>query len=204
MVEGIARIRTARVDTTMQVGFIGLGTMGAKMAANLQRAGYRLVVNDVRREAAAPHLESGAQWADTPRQVAAAEEVVFTSLPAPADVEAVALGSHGILGGIVAGGVYFDLSTNSPTLVRRLCASFAERGAHFLDAPVSGGPRGAKSGRLAIWVGGERAISARSAPARSPSSCITVPATRSNARSPRCSRSASRRASIPRPCLRRC
>jgi 3-hydroxyisobutyrate dehydrogenase len=149
-------VRTARVDTTMQVGFIGLGTMGAKMAANLQRAGYRLVVNDARREAAAPHLDSGAQWADTPRQVAAAAEVVFTSLPAPADVEAVALGSHGILSGIAAGGVYFDLSTNSPALVRRLCASFAEQGAHMLDAPVSGGPRGAASGRLAIWVGGER------------------------------------------------
>ncbi len=143
------------MDANMQVGFIGLGTMGARMAASLQRAGYRLVVNDIRREATAPHLQAGAQWADTPREVAEAAAVVFTSLPAPPDVEAVALGGDGILAGMKPGGVYFDLSTNSPVLVRRICARFAERDAHMLDAPVSGGPRGAASGRLAIWVGGD-------------------------------------------------
>jgi 3-hydroxyisobutyrate dehydrogenase len=152
------------MDANTQVGFIGLGTMGGKMAANLQRAGYRLVVNDVRREAAAPQLEAGAQWADTPRQVAAAAALVFTSLPAPPDVEAVALGGDGILAGLQPGGVYFDLSTNSPALVRRICNSFAERGVHMLDAPVSGGPRGAASGRLAIWVGGDRGCFERSKP----------------------------------------
>jgi len=130
--------------------------MGAKMAANLQRAGYQLVVHDIRREAATPHLEAGAQWAETSKLVAEASGVIFTSLPAPPDVEAVALGPDGILAGISPGGVYFDLSTNSPSLVRRICATFAERGAHMLDAPVSGGPRGAASGRLAIWVGGDR------------------------------------------------
>jgi 3-hydroxyisobutyrate dehydrogenase len=138
------------------VGFIGLGTMGGRMAASLQRAGYRLIVNDVRRAAAEPHLQNGAEWADTPRQVAEAAEVIFTSLPAPPDVEAVALGEDGIITGLRRGGVYFDLSTNSPALVRRICATFAEHGAHMLDAPVSGGPRGAASGRLAIWVGGDR------------------------------------------------
>ncbi len=144
------------MDADMQVGFIGLGTMGARMAASLQRAGYRLVVNDIRREATAPHLQAGAQWADTPREVAEAAAVVFTSLPAPPDVEAVALGGDGILAGMKPGGVYFDLSTNSPVLVRHICARFAERDAYMLDAPVSGGPRGAASGRLAIWVGGDR------------------------------------------------
>jgi 3-hydroxyisobutyrate dehydrogenase len=139
-----------------KVGFIGLGTMGARMAASLQRAGYHLIVNDIRRQAAAPHLQNGAEWADTPQQVAEAADVIFTSLPAPPDVEAVALGENGIISGIRSAGVYFDLSTNSPALVRRIAASFAERGAHMLDAPVSGGPRGAASGRLAIWVGGER------------------------------------------------
>jgi 3-hydroxyisobutyrate dehydrogenase len=126
------------------------------MAASLQRAGYQLIVNDVRRTVCEPQLQNGAQWADTPRQAAEAAEVIFTSLPAPLDVEAVAMGENGILSGIRRGGVYFDLSTNSPALVRRICASFAERGAYMLDAPVSGGPRGAASGRLAIWVGGER------------------------------------------------
>jgi 3-hydroxyisobutyrate dehydrogenase-like beta-hydroxyacid dehydrogenase len=140
----------------LKVGFIGLGTMGARMAANLQRAGYQLIVNDIRRAAAEPHLQKGAEWVDTPRQVAEAAEVLFTSLPAPPDVEAVASGENGIISGMRRGGVYFDLSTNSPVLVRRICASFAEHGAYMLDAPVSGGPRGAASGRLAIWVGGDR------------------------------------------------
>lgn len=142
----------------MQLGFIGLGTMGAAMAANLQKAGHRLVVHDLRRAAAAPHLDAGAVWAETPRQVAEAAEVVFTSLPGPPEVEAVALGRDGLLGAMRAGGAYFDLSTNAPSLVRRLHAVFAERGVHVLDAPVSGGPRGARTGELALWVGGERAI----------------------------------------------
>jgi 3-hydroxyisobutyrate dehydrogenase-like beta-hydroxyacid dehydrogenase len=142
----------------MQVGFIGLGIMGASMAANLQKAGHRLVVHDVRRGAAEPHLAAGASWAASPREVAAATEIVFTSLPGPPEVEAVALGPDGLLAGMRKGGAWFDLSTNSPTLVRRLSATFAERGIDMLDAPVSGGPRGAKTGELALWVGGERAV----------------------------------------------
>lgn len=148
----------------MQLGFIGLGTMGAGMAANLQKAGHRLVVNDLRRAAAASHLAAGAVWAETPRQVAAAAEVVFTSLPGPPEVEAVALGRDGLLGAMRDGGAYFDLSTNSPSVVRRIHAAFAERGVHMLDAPVSGGPRGARTGELALWVGGERAVFERYKP----------------------------------------
>jgi len=142
----------------MQVGFIGLGTMGAHMARNLQKTGTRLVVHDARRAAAEPHLAGGAVWAETPRNMAEQCEVVFTSLPGPPEVEAVALGSNGLLSGARKGAAYFDLSTNSPTVVRRICAAFAERGVHMLDAPVSGGPKGAESGKLALWVGGERAI----------------------------------------------
>lgn len=142
----------------MLVGFIGLGIMGGKMAANLQKAGYRLVVYDARREAASSHLAAGATWADSPRQVAEAAEIMFTSLPGPAEVEAVALGEGGLLSGMRPGGAYFDLSTNSPSVVRRLQALFAERKAHMLDAPVSGGPRGAETGKLAIWVGGEEDV----------------------------------------------
>ena len=116
------------------------------------------MVYDVRREAAVPHLAAGAVWADSPRQVAQNCEVVFSSLPGPSDVEEVALGEDGVLGGMRPGGAYFDLSTNSPTVVRRINAAFAERGVHMLDAPVSGGPRGAAKGKLAIWVGGEQRI----------------------------------------------
>jgi 3-hydroxyisobutyrate dehydrogenase len=142
----------------MRIGFIGLGTMGASMAANLQKAGYQLVVHDVRRASADPHIARGATWAGTPQAVAEAAEVVLTSLPGPPEVEAVALGDNGLLAGMRSGAAWFDLSTNSPTLVRRLHADFAARGVHLLDAPVSGGPAGARTGRMALWVGGDEAI----------------------------------------------
>jgi len=142
----------------MQIGFIGLGLMGASMAANLQKAGYRLIVNDVRRTAAEPHLGRGASWGETPRAVAAVSDVVFTSLPGPPEVEAVAIGENGLIAGLRKETAYFDLSTNAPSLVRKLHARFAIDGVHMLDAPVSGGPAGAGSGRLALWVGGEEAV----------------------------------------------
>jgi 3-hydroxyisobutyrate dehydrogenase len=142
----------------MKVGFIGLGTMGAFMAASLQRAGHALVIHDVRREAGANRLAAGAEWAETPRAVAERCEVVFTSLPGPKEVEPVVFGPEGLLAGVRPGAAYFDLSTNSQALMRRVHAAFAERGAHAFDAPVSGGPKGAESGRLAIWVGGDRAV----------------------------------------------
>lgn len=142
----------------MKVGFIGLGTMGSSMALNVLKGGHELVVHDINREAVGLHLEAGAAWADTPQQVMERSEVVFTSLPGPPEVQAVALGEHGLIHGVRPGKVYFDLSTNSPTLLRQIHDEFAKVGAHVLDAPVSGGPRGARSGRLAIWVGGDRAL----------------------------------------------
>jgi 3-hydroxyisobutyrate dehydrogenase-like beta-hydroxyacid dehydrogenase len=141
-----------------EVGFIGLGTMGSRMAANLREAGHRLVVHDARREAAEPFVAAGAVWAGTPREVAQRSEVVFTSLPGPVEMEAVVLGPDGLLAGIRPGGAYFDRSTNTSSVVRKVHAAFAARGAHALDAPVSGGPRGAASAKLAIWVGGEQAV----------------------------------------------
>jgi len=142
----------------MRVGFIGLGTMGASMASNLQKAGHELCVNDVRRDAAAPHVAAGAAWKDTPRHVAENVEVVFTSLPGPPEVEAVATGADGLIHGMTKGAAFFDLSTNSPALVRRLHGVFKEKGLHLLDAPVSGGPKGARTRKLALWVGGDRAV----------------------------------------------
>ena len=148
----------------MKVGFIGLGNMGGSMAYNALQGGNELVVHDLNREAATRHLEDGATWADSPRQVAEASEVVFTSLPGPTEVEAVALGEDGLLQGMSEGKVYFDLSTNSPTLMRRIHQVFAERGIHVLDAPVSGGPRGAQTRNLAIWVGGDEKVYQRCKP----------------------------------------
>ena len=141
----------------MKVGFIGLGTMGSSIALNAIKGQNALVVHDINRAAAKPHLEIGAAWADSPKEVAARSDVVFTSLPGPPQVEAVALGESGLLAGFAKGSAYFDLSTNSPTVMRRLHATFAARGIEVMDAPVSGGPDGARSGRMAIWVGGDRA-----------------------------------------------
>jgi len=142
----------------MKVGFIGLGIMGASMASNLMKAGHELVVHDIKRDAAAPHVKTGAVWADTPRQVAEATEVVLTSLPGPPEMESVALGENGLLSGMAKGKVYFDLTTNSPAVVRRVHAVFAKKGVHLLDAPVSGGPSGARTRKLALWVGGDEAV----------------------------------------------
>jgi 3-hydroxyisobutyrate dehydrogenase-like beta-hydroxyacid dehydrogenase len=143
----------------MNVGFIGLGTMGRHMASNLMKGGHKLVVYDVRREAAEPHLKAGATWAASPRAVAEATDVVFTSLPGPAEVEAVALDEKGgLIAGLTSGKVYFDLSTNSPALVRRIHDVFKARGIDMLDAPVSGGPKGAETRKLALWVGGDEEV----------------------------------------------
>ena len=148
----------------MKVGFIGLGTMGASMAYNCLRGGNEMVVHDIRRESATRHLEAGADWADSPREVAEASEIVFTSLPGPTEVEAVGLGEDGILEGMSEGKVYFDLSTSTPTLIRHIHEQAAVRGIHVLDAPVSGGPRGAASRNLAIWVGGDKDVFDRCKP----------------------------------------
>lgn len=138
----------------MKVGFIGLGTMGAGMALNLRKAGYEMVVHDLRHEAGARHVEAGCEWAGSSREVGLVADVVFTSLPGPKEVEAV---GAALLEGMRSGATWFDLSTSSPTLARRLHAELAQKRIAVLDAPVSGGPSGANSGRLAIWVGGDEA-----------------------------------------------
>jgi 3-hydroxyisobutyrate dehydrogenase-like beta-hydroxyacid dehydrogenase len=140
----------------MKVGFIGLGMMGKGMAANLQKAGHQLVVHDIRRAAAEPYLAKGATWADSPKAVGEQSEVVFTSLPVPADVEAVAIGPNGLIEGMKPDTAFFDMSTNSVSVVRKLNAAFADKNIYMLDSPVSGGPGGAASGKMAIWVGGDQ------------------------------------------------
>lgn len=138
----------------MRVGFIGLGTMGASIALNAMKGGFALTVHDVRKEAAAPHLKAGAVWADSVEDAGRDADVVLTSLPGPKEVKAVA---EGLLKVMRPGTVWFDLSTNSPTVIRDLHARFAAKKIALLDAPVSGGPSGAKSGKMALWVGGDKA-----------------------------------------------
>ncbi|PKB83333.1 MAG: 3-hydroxyisobutyrate dehydrogenase [SAR202 cluster bacterium Io17-Chloro-G9] len=140
------------------VGFIGLGNMGGGMSLNIQKAGYPMVVYDLREEAARPLLEGGARLAGSPAEVARLSDVTFTSLPGPTEVEAVATGPDGVLEGIHPGAIYVDLSTSRPTLIRQIEPQFREKGAHVLDAPVSGGKSGAATRNLAVMVGGEREI----------------------------------------------
>ena len=145
-------------EADMNVGFVGVGTMGSGMAMNVIKGGHHLTVHDINRNSVTEHLEAGAVWADSPKSVAEQSDVVLTSLPGPLEMRAVSLGEDGLLQGLSEGKVYFDLSTNSPTMVREVAEEFTKKGAHLLDAPVSGGPRGAHSGRLAVWVGGDKDV----------------------------------------------
>jgi len=138
----------------MKVAFIGLGTMGGPMAANLQRAGHEVRAHDLRRV-------EGFRWFETAPEAVQGCELLFTSVPGPDDVDHVAQKLKPVLR---PGSAWFDLSTNSPARVRRLHAELAKHDVQFLDAPVSGGPTGAKSGKLAIWVGGDRATYERYEP----------------------------------------
>ena len=148
----------------MDLGFIGVGNMGAGMANNLIKAGHSLTIHDLSRERATPLLEQGAKWADSPREVAEASEITFTSLPAPVDMEAVSLGEAGVLEGSKPGTIYIDLSSNTVSLVRRVYEAFAARGVAMLDAPVSGGVTGARNGQLAVMVGGDEDVFQRVKP----------------------------------------
>ena len=136
------------------VGFIGLGNMGGGMSNNIQKAGYPMVVYDLREEVIKPLLDGGARLAGSPAEVARLSDVTFTSLPGPRE----ATGAEGVLEGITSGGIYVDLSTSRPTLIREIEPKFRAKGAHVLDAPVSGGKSGAQSRNLAVMVGGEREI----------------------------------------------
>ena len=140
------------------VGFIGLGNMGGGMAGNIQKAGYPMVVYDIREEATKPFLEGGARLASSPAEVARLSDITLTSLPGPNEVEQVATGLEGVLDGINPGGIYVDLSTSRPTLIREIEPRFRQKGCHVLDAPVSGGKSGAATRNLAVMVGGEREI----------------------------------------------
>jgi 3-hydroxyisobutyrate dehydrogenase len=148
----------------MKVGFIGLGTMGGAIALNALKGGHALTVSDLQPDRGKSLLAAGAEWKSTPAEIAAEVDVVLMSLPGPAEVETVVLGPDGLHAGCRKGQICIDLSTNSPTVVRRLHAALVERGGHFLDAPVSGGPSGARSGQLAIWVGGDQAAFERAMP----------------------------------------
>ncbi len=148
----------------MKIGFIGLGAMGAGIALNLRKAGYDLVVHDLRKESGQPLLEAGATWADSVAELAAASDVVFTSVPGPKEMKELALGAGGLLESMRPGTAWFDFTTNSPTVLREVAKHFEEKGIAVLDAPVSGKPSGARSGKLAVYIGGDAAVFERFKP----------------------------------------
>ena len=140
------------------IGFIGLGIMGRPMAKNLLKAGYQLVVHSRSRPPVDDVVSAGAHAANSPSEVAETCDVLITMLPNSPDVETVALGKNGIIEGARAGLIYADMSTISPIVSRKVGNALAEKGVRMLDAPVSGGERGAIDGVLSIMVGGDRAV----------------------------------------------
>jgi 3-hydroxyisobutyrate dehydrogenase len=150
----------------MQIGFIGLGHMGQHMARHVAEAGHSVAAFDLRPESVAELTtsSSNAHRASSVSEVAQAAEIVFTSLPGPPEVESVATSPDGLLESMRSGSVYIDLSSNSPTLVRRLHKQFADKGIALLDAPVAGGVTGAEAGTLSVMVGGDRDVFERVQP----------------------------------------
>ncbi len=141
----------------MKIGFIGLGIMGSRMAANLQKSGHSLVVHNRTREKAASLLAGGATWAESPAVLAAEVEIVFTMLAHPQAVKEAALGPDGFLPKLAPGRIWVDCSTVNPSFTVEMAAHALAHGIRFLDAPVTGSKEPAAQGWLIFWVGGESA-----------------------------------------------
>lgn len=141
-----------------RIGWIGTGVMGSSMCGHLMEAGYSATVSNRTKAKAQALLDRGATWADTPKAVAEASDVVFTIVGFPADVRAVTLGSDGALAGAKSGSVLVDMTTSEPTLAVEIAEKARAKGVHSVDAPVSGGDVGAKEARLSIMIGGETEV----------------------------------------------
>lgn len=141
-----------------KIGFTGTGVMGKRMAAHLLEAGYPLRVHSRTREKAGELLERGAEWADSPASLAADCGIVITIVGMPADVEQVYFGDDGLIPNLRKGTILIDMTTSSPDLARRIAKAAEEKGGAALDAPVSGGDKGAREASLSIMVGGDKEV----------------------------------------------
>lgn len=148
----------------MKIGFIGTGIMGRPMALNLMNAGHQLSVYGRRFDTVEPLLVAGALGKGTPADLASVSDVIFTVVHDTKDVEEVILGNRGIIQGARPGTVVVDMSTISPSATRNIAQQLEARGVEMLDAPVSGGETGARSGTLSIMVGGKAEVFARIRP----------------------------------------
>jgi 3-hydroxyisobutyrate dehydrogenase-like beta-hydroxyacid dehydrogenase len=150
--------------TGTKIGLVGLGHMGGNIAARFLAAGYEVYGEDQNREQAQGLVHDGLQWRGTPREVAEAVDILFTSLPDDGVLDVVASGADGILSGLAAGKIWVDMSTVSPNASRELAERVRALGATMLDAPVSGSVPQVKAGTLTIMVGGDKRAYARVAP----------------------------------------
>jgi 3-hydroxyisobutyrate dehydrogenase-like beta-hydroxyacid dehydrogenase len=141
----------------MRLGWIGLGDMGQVIIPRLLEAGHQVTGWNRTRSKADPLIEQGMTWAETPRELAAASDIVFSMVTDAAAVSAVALGPDGVISGLAPDGIYLDMSTIDPEVSRSTSAAFAERGLTMLDAPLSGSPVTIRAGSASTMVGGDRA-----------------------------------------------
>lgn len=148
----------------MNIGFIGLGAMGRLIVARLLAAGYGVTGWNRTRDKAREPIEKGMRWADSPRAVAAASELVISIVTDAQAVKAIALGPDGILAGLPKRGIYVDMSTISPDASREVAAQFARAGSFMLDGPISGSPVTVVQGNASVMVGGEAAAYERARP----------------------------------------
>lgn len=138
------------------IGFVGTGVMGKSMAGHLLKAGYPLVVYTRTKEKASELIENGAEWAETPLEVAKKTNVIITIVGYPADVEEVYLGENGIITNGRKNTYVIDMTTSTPTLAKKIYEEAGKKGMHAIDAPVSGGDIGARDAKLSIMAGGDR------------------------------------------------
>jgi len=141
-----------------QIGWIGTGVMGQSMCSHIIKAGYNVAVYNRTKEKADELVKMGAQWCSNPKEVAEKSDVVFTIVGFPNDVKEVYLGENGILNGIKEGTILVDMTTSEPTLAQLIYEEAKKKGAHSIDAPVSGGDVGARQGTLAIMIGGDKDV----------------------------------------------
>jgi len=141
----------------MRIGFIGLGIMGSRMAANLQKHGYPLVVFNRTRAKAQPLLDKGASFAESPAKLAEQVDLLFTMLAHPDAVEQAALGENGFLNHLTPNALWVDCSSVNPSFSKKMAAEAARRRVHFVDAPVTGSAPVAKDANLVFWVGADGA-----------------------------------------------
>ncbi len=142
----------------MRVGYIGLGNLGVHLATSLQRNGFDLTVNDIRKESAKDLIAMGAKWADTPKELAANVDIVITCLPSPTVVKKVLLGDDGVLASLKSGGVWMEMSTNDRHVIEEIAEIAKSKGIDTLESPVTGGVHKAASGKITVLIGGDKAV----------------------------------------------